>query len=81
MTGKVTPDMNLKGQSIFTSAATKSRQPEKSSYITALSLAQLAPAAPTIIYEMDEMRDTIKREQDSVKKKKIELQDELVLTK
>ena len=38
-------------------------------------------ADPVLHYELTEVRDTIKREVASVKKRKIELQDELVLTK
>lgn len=47
---------------------------------TGLSLAKPVSPAP-IHHDLDEMRDTIKREQAAVKKKKAELQDELVLTK
>ena len=62
------------------SYATKSKPIERRvADFDPLSLAK--PVSPAIYHDIDEMRDTIKADLATVKKKKADLQDELVLTK
>ena len=52
---------------------TRSKPEKAAPFKSALTMAQLAPPQPIIYQDLDEMRDTVKRELASVKKKKIEL--------